>query len=53
MAQWIKDLVLSLPWFWLQLWSGFHPSSGNFCMPQEWPKKAPFLERLIFFLVQD
>ena len=25
MAQWVKDLVLSLLWLWLQLWQGFDP----------------------------
>ena len=39
MAQRVKDLVLSLPWLWLQLWLGFHPWSGNFCKLQAQPKK--------------
>lgn len=25
MAQWVKDLMLSLLWFWLLLWLGFDP----------------------------
>ena len=29
MAQWIKDLVLSLLWF------GFDPWPGNFCLPKK------------------
>ena len=33
MAQWVKDLALSL------LCCGFHPWSGNFCMLQKWQKK--------------
>ena len=33
MAQWVKDLVLSL------LWLEFSPWPGNFCMPQVQPKK--------------
>ena len=38
MAQWIKDLALSLLWLWLQLWHGFGPWTGNFGMPQAQPK---------------
>ena len=33
MAQWVKGLVLSLLWLWLQLCVGFDPRPGNFCMP--------------------
>ena len=29
-AQWVKDLVLSWLWLWLQLWHGSHPWPGNF-----------------------
>ena len=36
MAQWIKDLSLSLLWLWLLLWCGFDPWPGNFRMlPKE------------------
>ena len=31
MAQWIKDLALSLLWLLLLLWLGFHPWPWNFC----------------------
>ena len=33
MAQWVKDLVLSL------LWRGFDPQPRNFHMLRVWPKK--------------
>ena len=33
-AQWVKDLVLSLLWFSLLLWHKFNPWPGNFCMLQ-------------------
>ena len=39
MAQWVKDLVLSLLWLGSLLWHGFNPWPGNFRMPQVWPKK--------------
>ena len=39
MAQWVKDLALSLLWLWLQLWHRFDPRPGNFCMPWVWPQK--------------
>ena len=39
MAQQVKNLVLSLQWLWLQLWHGFGPWPGNFCMPWVQPKK--------------
>ena len=29
MAQLVKDLVLSMLWFWLLLWHGFSPGSGT------------------------
>ena len=38
-AQWVKDLELSLLWLWLQLWSGFNSWPRNFCMPSVWQKK--------------
>ena len=31
MAQWVKDLVLSLPWLWLLLWHRF----------SYWPREFP------------
>ena len=40
MAQWVKDMVLSLLWLKSKLWQGFDPWRGNFYMPQVWPKKA-------------
>ena len=39
MAQWVKDLVLSLMWLWLLLWHRFNPCPGNLHMPWAWPKK--------------
>ena len=33
MAQWVKGLVFSLLWLWLQLWFGFHHWPGNFHTP--------------------
>ena len=30
MAQWVKDLALSLLWLWLSLWCGFDPWPENF-----------------------
>ena len=38
MAQWVKDLVLSLQWLGLVLWLGFNPGPRNFCMPWMQPK---------------
>ena len=38
-AQWVKDLVLSL------LWHGLDPCPGNFHMPQLQPKKRKKKER--------
>ena len=38
-AQQVKDPALTLLWLGLQLWHGCDPWPGNFCMPQEWPKK--------------
>ena len=35
--QQVKDPT-SLLWLWLQLWLGFDPWPGNFCMPWAWPK---------------
>ena len=34
MAQWVKDLALSL------LWRGFDPWPGNFRIPWAWPKQT-------------
>ena len=39
MAQWVKDLALSLPWLWLLLWHGFDPLLENFHMTRVQPKK--------------
>ena len=39
MAQWVKDLVLSLQWLRLLLWCGPHPWPRNFCMPWVRTKK--------------
>ena len=33
MAQWVKDLALSLLWHWLLQWHGFNPWPRNFHMP--------------------
>ena len=33
-AQWVKALVLSLLWLWLQLWCEFSPWPRSFCMLQ-------------------
>lgn len=35
MAQWVKDLPLSLPW-----WYGLNPWLWHFHMPQVQPKKT-------------
>ena len=39
MAQRVKDLALSLPWLWLQLWCGVSLWPGNVHLLQVWPKK--------------
>ena len=39
MAQWVKDLALSLQWLGPLLWCGFNPWPRNFHMPWAWPKK--------------
>ena len=39
MAQWIKDLVLSLQQLGLLLWCGFDPWPGYFHVLKAWPKK--------------
>ena len=42
MAQWVKDLVLSLLQLGLLLWCRFDPWQRNFHMPWAWPsKKSP------------
>ena len=41
-AQWVKDLALSLLWLCLLLWHGFIPWPGNFPMLQV-PKKIKYL----------
>ena len=38
MAQWVRDLVLSLLWLRLLLWCEFDPWPGNFHMLQIGPK---------------
>ena len=38
-AQWVKDLVLSLQQLRSLLWCGFHPWPRNFCMLWVQPKK--------------
>ena len=38
LAQWAKDLALSLLWHGLLLWLKFNPWPGNFHMPWAWPK---------------
>ena len=38
-AQQVKDLALSLLWYWLLLWYGFDPWPGNFHMPHVHPNK--------------
>ena len=53
MAQRIKDLVLSLQWLRLLLWSGFNPWHRNFCMPTVGPKikiSAVILNAFFLFL---
>ena len=39
MAQWVKDLALSLLWLQSLLWHRFDPWPGNFHMPLAWPGK--------------
>ena len=39
MAQWVKELVLSLQWLRLLLEYGLNPWPENFHMLQLWPKK--------------
>ena len=39
MAQWVKDLLLSLQWLRLLLWLGFYSWLSNFRMPQVQPNK--------------
>ena len=39
MAQWIKDLALSLQWFGSLLWCGFNPCLGNSHVPLAQPHK--------------
>ena len=39
LAQWVKDLALSLLWLWLQLWCRFDPWPRNFCLLWVLPKK--------------
>ena len=39
-AQWVKDLVLSLQWLGLLSWHRFDPLTRSFYMLQMWPKKS-------------
>ena len=41
MAQWVKDLALSLWWLRWLLWHGLNPWPRNFQMLRVWPKKEP------------
>ena len=55
MAQWLKDITLSLQWLRLLLWHEFHPWPGNFHMLWAWSKKreekkslsSPFLGNIL------
>ena len=38
-AQWVKDMALSLEWLGSLLWLGFDPWPRNFHVSQAWPKK--------------
>ena len=38
-AQWVKDLALTLQWLRSLLWLGFDPCPGKFHMPLAQPKK--------------
>ena len=40
MAQWVKDLALTLLWLGLLLWRRFNTWPGNFCMFWVQPKKS-------------
>ena len=40
MAQWVKDLALSLLWLQLLQWCRFAPCPGNFFMLQARPEKT-------------
>ena len=40
MAQWVKDLALSLQWLGSLLWHELDPEPGNFHMLQAQPKKG-------------
>ena len=42
-AQWVKDLALSLLWLWLLLWHKFSPWPGNFHMSWAGLKKSFFI----------
>ena len=41
MAQWVKDLALSLEWAGYLLWHRFDPWLGNFYMPWAQPPPPP------------
>lgn len=46
MAQWVKDLVLSLQWLVCRLRGEFDPWPSNFHMPQAWLNKSINLKLL-------
>ena len=52
MVQRVKDLVLSLLWFRLQVWHKFHPWPQDFCMLWVWPKrgKSNILQDIVIFV---
>ena len=45
-AQWVKNLALSLQRLRVLLWCGFDPWPGNFHMPRAWPKKREKKKKL-------
>ena len=55
MVRWVKNLVLSLLWLWLQLWHRFDPWPRNFHMLQAKKKKKKERKQpqvnFIFFFV--
>ena len=46
-AQQVKDLALSLLWFWLLLWHRFDPWLGNFCRPIGVAKKEEKRKKIL------
>ena len=47
MAQWVKDLALSLLWLMSLLSCGFNPWPGKFCMIYAQPKRKERKEKKI------